>query len=149
MSIELGTLGVMSFPHYSQAIFHYLELPWLHNRPNVSCVPSGVYAGVRDYSPKFKREVYYLVGGSVVRDEEGLALSPEATRFLCIAGHPGNWCQDLQGCGAPGLTFIENHPGGSNGQRSHFVGSSVAALREIDDILEADPVIQVVIGWDV
>lgn len=36
-----------------------LELPWRDNRPNISCIPSGVYSSVVRQSPRFG-QVYHV-----------------------------------------------------------------------------------------
>jgi len=40
------------------------ELPWRDNRPNLSCLPVGVYNAEWTYSPAFKRWMYLLLGTS-------------------------------------------------------------------------------------
>ena len=147
---ELGTLSHVSFPQLNNEAFHYLEPPWIENQPFISCIPPGAYAGILMPSRKFPKDspVYFLVGGTVVRNKADMAVG-RATRYACIAGHSANWHQQLQGCGAFGMTSRRNHAGkpGLN-QRSHYVGSSRNALRAVKDVLQEAPVIQVIIGWD-
>lgn len=159
--VELGTLSHVTFPGEADDVLEYLEPPWIQNQPFVSCVPPGVYAGVLDHSPRFSPRsglLYFLVGGTVVRNEEDL-LGKDAKRFACIAGHPANWHQQLQGCGAFGLNVQRDHQGNPHTPelgRSHFVGSSRNALTVVKGILaegsdfdgNLPPVIQVIIGWD-
>lgn len=38
------------------------ELPWRDNRSNVSCVPTGSYLVVFNFSPAFRRQLYLLTG---------------------------------------------------------------------------------------
>ena len=146
--VALGTLSAVSFSHHDDT-FHYLEPPWLDNIPNRSCVPPGVYAGVWAYSRKWGN-VYHLVGGTVVLRRGDMKTS-RAARWGCIAGHPANWHQELEGCGSFGMSSRRNHQGHrmrSYGKRSHYVGASVKALGRVHDLLERTPVIQVVIGSD-
>jgi hypothetical protein len=145
---ERGTLGRVTFggcaaptpsPIYS------LERPWLHNTPNVSCVPTGVYAGVKLYSPTFREELYYLVGGTVALRSEDL-LNEGVERWGVIAGHVGNWIHDLQGCVAFGTQYRLDHQGNGRGP-SHYVRASRQALNAVLETLEGDRVVQFVIGW--
>lgn len=39
-----------------------IELPWLDNKPRVSCIPEGIYDYVREYSPNKGRIVIELKG---------------------------------------------------------------------------------------
>lgn len=151
--INLGTLSKVTFPGTADDVLDYLEPPWLANVPYKSCVPEGVYAGIYSHSPKFSGRsgrLYFLIGGTVVRNEAELK-PPQATRWACIAGHPANWHQQLQGCGAFGLTCQMNHTGHPRHPefgRSHYVGQSRKALARVKQILGGAPIIQVIIGWD-
>lgn len=42
--------------------FETIELPWLDNKPCVSCIPDGTYEYVREYSPNKGRIVVELKG---------------------------------------------------------------------------------------
>lgn len=143
--IALGTLSIASFSHVPDT-FHYLEPPWMDNVPNKSCVPPGIYAGVWERSQRFGM-VYHLIGNGICLRAADLLPKRGITRWGCIAGHAANLHQQLQGCGAFGLSSKRNHAGNGKG-RSHYVGRSVPALRQVHAILEQDPVIQVVIGSD-
>ena len=150
--VNLGTLSHVTFPGETDDVIEYLESPWIHNRPFKSCVPEGVYAGVYDHSPKFSPRsglLYFLVGGTVVRDEADMPYSPDATRWGCIAGHPADWHQQLEGCGAFGMRVERNHDGHerySDGQRSHYVGQSRDALARVKEILGDDPIIPLLVS---
>lgn len=55
-----GTMGVIIVNNV--ACCWSLELPWLNNIPFISCVPSGEYSIVLEYSPKFNMNLYELKG---------------------------------------------------------------------------------------
>lgn len=64
-----------------------LELPWLDNKPQVSCVPEGEYQIKYEYSNKFKRFLWELKG------------VPNRSE---IKIHPANNVYELEGCIALG-----------------------------------------------
>ena len=66
---------------------HSLELPWLENHRNVSCIPSGTYKVTKGFSNRFA-ECFYLHN---VPGRSGILI------------HPGNSVKDTQGCILPGL----------------------------------------------
>ena len=59
-----------------------LELPNKDNKPNISCIPIGVYTVIKRYSAKFKHHFHIL-------DVEGRT-------WILI--HPANSVSDLKGC---------------------------------------------------
>lgn len=65
-----------------------LELPWLNNEINISCVPSGTYKLKLEYSRKFGRSLYEL------KDVPG--------RSECKF-HKANYLSELSGCIALGM----------------------------------------------
>lgn len=74
-----------------------IELPWLDNKPRISCIPEGRYRVVQRWSEKFKFHLHILdvVGRS----------------FILI--HPANNAQtELAGCIAP-VTETNGHGLGS------------------------------------
>lgn len=87
-----GTLYINGDKHC-----HTIELPWVHNRPRISCIPEGRYQLVKRYSPRFKHHLQLLD-------------VPERDYILI---HPANNAQqELQGCIAP-VTAITGHGCGS------------------------------------
>jgi hypothetical protein len=60
-----------------------LEEPWRNNEPNVSCIPTGVYDVVREWSNKFQMELFEI------KDVPGRSES----KF-----HTGNTVDDTAGC---------------------------------------------------
>ena len=92
-----------------------LELPWRNNMRNVSCVPTGTYRIVYEYSPRFKRHLWEL------KDVPG--------RSECKI-HTANFVFQLNGCIAPGLRYLDiNHD-----DRADVVQSRTA-LNELHDAL--------------
>jgi hypothetical protein len=77
-----------------------IELPWLDNKPFVSCIPDGEYELVKHISPRF---------GNCLKVLD----VPDRTDILI---HPGNYAgsinpntgkSDLLGCIAPGQNFTD------------------------------------------
>ncbi len=75
---------------------HSLELPWVKNQRNVSCIPEGIYPLVKRESSKFKKHLW-------IRDV------PERELILL---HPANNAREgLGGCIAPVMTLTGNDEG--------------------------------------
>ena len=66
---------------------HTLELPWLGNAPNVSCIPEGEYDYRVALSPRLRRNVIWIDG---VQGRTAIQI------------HPGNYTSQIQGCILPG-----------------------------------------------
>ena len=79
-----GTNGTL---FYKDRFFCFLiELPWLENRRNISCIPEGTYEIKARFSPKFK---------------DHLILQQVQNRSLILI-HPANDAlKELEGCIAP------------------------------------------------
>lgn len=79
-----GTFGVLSREDGGQYIPFAvtLELPWLNNQQEKSCIPPGLYKCRRTDSPRFGN-TFEITG---VKDR---------TKVLF---HRGNWIKDLRGC---------------------------------------------------
>ena len=79
-----GTNGALFYK--DQFMGFVIELPWLENRRNISCIPEGVYELKARYSEKFKHH---------------LQLENVPRRSLILI-HPANDAQkELSGCMAP------------------------------------------------
>lgn len=80
-----------------------LELPWLDNLRNKSCIPEGLYRYRKDPSPRLLgREVIWIDG---VEGRSGIQIHPgNYTRNIlgCIA--PGDGIRDIDGDGVPDVT---------------------------------------------
>lgn len=64
-----------------------LELPWLKNEKNISCIPKGTYDVVWTFSPKFLKYTYEIVG---VPNRTGIRI------------HSASYYHQLNGCVALG-----------------------------------------------
>ena len=102
-----------------------LELPWLNNAPQVSCIPAGDYEAVLDYSPAFKYNLFELKG------------VPNRAE---VKIHIANFARELRGCLAPGRGFAHVDKDGNLD-----VTSSGDTLRELHTAILPDKVIRVVI----
>jgi len=71
----------------SHIICHTLELPWLRNEKNVSCIPEGIYPCWKAKSEKFG-DVFYI---DHVFNRSGILI------------HSGNTIRDTRGCILVGL----------------------------------------------
>lgn len=83
-----GTNGTL----FSSDIFlcHTIELPWLNNKRNVSCIPEGDYEVVPRFSKRFQHHL-------ILKNVKGRSY---------ILFHPANNAlKDLQGCIAP-VTYL-------------------------------------------
>lgn len=71
-----------------------LELPWLNNKPNISCIPEGHYKATRYQSPKHGDVL--LLGGVI--------------RRTYIEIHSGNYTRQIQGCILLGssISYLDN-----------------------------------------
>jgi len=69
--------------------FFTLELPWLDNKRNISCIPQGVYKVRKRYSQRFG-DHFEVLG------------VPDRTLILF---HVGNFPDDTDGCILPGLSL--------------------------------------------
>lgn len=65
----------------------FLELPWLENQQNISCIPEGTYQVFKRYSPSKNEEVIQYIG------------VPNRT-YIQI--HKGNFTSQILGCQLPG-----------------------------------------------
>ncbi len=80
-----------------------IELPWLHNKPQVSCIPEGEYKIVPRFSKKHGKHL-------LIKDVPGRAL---------ILFHPANNAQkELKGCIAP--VTVNTGPGDGSASRLAF-----------------------------
>ncbi|MDX9703927.1 MAG: DUF5675 family protein [Candidatus Auribacterota bacterium] len=69
-----------------------LELPWMGNMPNVSCIPTGNYSVTRTNSPRFGN------GTLSVNNVHGRSH---------ILIHQGNFTRDIEGCILLGEKFAD------------------------------------------
>jgi len=82
-----GTHGL--FIYNRAPVCHSLELPWLGNIPNQSCIPPGTYPLKKIIHPRFSSSF-------------SLENVPGRSGILI---HPGNSLVDIRGCILPGLDY--------------------------------------------
>ena len=58
-SSDHGTFGKIYVEGFT---FYTLELPWRDNRNDISCIPSGTYTCKMTRSPRFKKDLYEVLG---------------------------------------------------------------------------------------
>jgi len=87
-NINIESLAGKIIPAFSSAS---LERGWLDNKPNVSCIPTGEYHCVIEYSPAFDAMLWEIYG------VDG--------RSECKF-HIANYYSQLQGCVALGLRTL-------------------------------------------
>ncbi|BDD07506.1 DUF5675 family protein [Aureibacter tunicatorum] len=91
-----------------------LELPWRNNQRNISCIPEGLYKGIKHQSPKFGKCFKIL----------------NVANRSHILIHPANYTRQLQGCIAIGQRHID-----IDGDGIKDITSSKATLNELLEIL--------------
>ncbi len=57
-SDDQGTYGHLIFPEFR---CYTIELPWLDNKPQVSCIPTGTYKVIWSLSPRLKKYTYEIL----------------------------------------------------------------------------------------
>ena len=84
--------------HGDNLLCYTMEKKWNDNKPNVSCIPAGVYELNPTLSPKF--------GSTYCLENEDLGVSLSGdTRRTHILIHKANKASELQGCIAPVSSF--------------------------------------------
>lgn len=108
------TLGILRDDN-DLAICCTLELPWLDNEPQISCIPTGKYKVVRRWSVKFRDHFHIL--------------DVPNRKFILI--HSGNTVDDIRGCVLVGRTY-----GTLKGKRA-VMNSRVTMERLLMDLPES------------
>jgi hypothetical protein len=102
-----GTNGEIR--HAGISICHTIELPWLQNRRNVSCIPEGRYALRKRFTPKHGLHVFVVD----VPGRSGILI------------HPANDAKtELRGCIAP----VHEHTGPGSGRQSRLANERLKDL---------------------
>lgn len=96
-----------------------LELPYIHNQINVSCIPKGTYQCVYAYKPNSKRYCYQIQN---VSGRTGIFI------------HVGNFFSDLKGCIALG-----SGQGDINNDGEIDVTNSVATIASFEGFMQKKP----------
>lgn len=105
------TIGRLHVPiPEGQETFATIERPWLDNKPNISCIPEGVYDCVPHNGGRFK-------GVWKLKDVPGRS-------YILI--HAGNWSKDVEGCIAVGQYLSDTQ---------FMVMNSRHAINELRDLL--------------
>jgi len=101
-----GTFGHFVYP-WDMFSVATVECPWLRNLTYVSCIPTGEYECVAEWSDKFKKRLYEVKN---VPDRSKILIHPgnvggaNWTLKSEYVEHKLEWKTDLQGCIALGLT---------------------------------------------
>jgi len=132
-STDSGTFGqATTGDGYS---WYTLELPWLENQPDVSCIPLGTYTAKLQYSPHFETDLYHLID---VPNREAVEI------------HSGNFAGNkLMGLDSDvlGCVLVGKMVGSLNNSRHQLqpaILSSKAALTEMMDWADGED-LQIVI----
>lgn len=117
-----GTRSLVTLPSGDQ--IHGIERNWLGNRPNISCIPEGIYALIPLLSASSGKQALYFCGGTVIPRfaDQG----PAGALRWGVKIHPANSPLELQGCLSVGL-----HADVRNGEA--WVSSSRDAVQLLED----------------
>ena len=99
-----------------------LELPWLQNQPNISCIPKGIYPCHKIVSPSLG-ECFEIA---------------DVPNRTYIRGHAGNFTRKILGC----ILFGEKHLDFDNGGITDITNSG-ATLSRLMAILPDEFMIEV------
>lgn len=143
---SLESEGVFGTVHFGDSELVTMERPWIPSMehpagmPSESCIPTGVYSLVKAHSPKYNRDMYYLVSednGVHLREEDR---AEEWERWGCMF-HSANWPYQLNGCIAVGSIkgIVGTKYGVSNSAMS--TGSLYAYIDKMEDP-------RIIIEWD-
>jgi len=99
-----------------------LELPWLNNQKQISCIPTGKYLVKKRYSKKFKNHLHIT--------------NVEDRSYILI--HSGNYYTDILGCVLVGrLGFV-------NSDDIIDVNSSKKTLKKLLTFVESDIELEII-----
>lgn len=103
-----------------------LELPWLNNASDISCIPEGVY-NVIPYQSPTKGNVWMLQN---VHDRKDIEI------------HSGNDINDVRGCLLVGERLAENIPHNSKLYR-YWITNSQATLKKLKKIMPESFIVEI------
>ena len=92
-----------------------LELPWLNNAKNISCIPKGTYQVKWTFSPKFMRYTYQVMN---VPNRDGIRI------------HAGNYYYDYKGCIGLGRTLADLNKDGETD-----ITSTIATVKAFEALM--------------
>lgn len=110
-STEEGTFGRLNI---GSTCYFSVERPWLDNRPNVSCIPTGSYVCKWTYSPRFKRKTYEIL---------------KVPKRCAVRIHSANLASQLNGCISLGFKL-----GKIEGKKAVLL--SKPAIREFEKLMK-------------
>lgn len=122
----VGTFGALY--HNGKPFCKTIEREWKNNKPNISCVPAGLYRLEWHDSPKYGRRLH-LVAKSL-----GVTINGPSQRTHCLF-HTANHPDQLEGCVAPGREFAVIN---INGVSALGVTHSKSTLHNLEDLVVAD-----------
>lgn len=92
ISETLGTLIVLDDQGSVVYDCSTLELPFINNAKGISCIPGGMYKMILEYSPKFGRNLWELIG------------VPGRSE---VKIHAGNYTSQIEGCILTGTRHVD------------------------------------------
>lgn len=101
--------------------WHSLELPWLDNQRNISCIPKGIYKAKKHVSPRFSNSLW-------IQDV------PNRSEILI---HLANYFNDLRGCIAIGVGLKDLNKDGHIDlfQSRKAINVLMLHLKDVDGIM--------------
>lgn len=101
--------------------WHSLELPWLDNQKNISCIPKGIYKAKKHVSPRFGNSLW-------IQDV------PNRSEILI---HLANYFSDLRGCIAIGVDLKDLNNDGHIDlvQSRKAINLLMLHLKDVDGIM--------------
>ena len=118
----IGNLIGLSESGYALFTCDTLELPWLNNQKQISCIPTGKYLVKKRYSKKFKNHLHIT--------------NVEDRSYILI--HSGNYYTDILGCVLVGrLGFV-------NSDDIIDVNSSKKTLKKLLTFVESDIELEII-----
>lgn len=79
--------------HNDSLLMHSLELPWLNNERNKSCIPEGTYLVIKEHGNQNRKYNYFRL--------------PQVPGRSGILIHIGNYTKDVKGCIIVGLELLD------------------------------------------
>ncbi len=104
-----------------------LELPWLDNQSNISCIPEGKYTVVVRYSNKYKRHLHII-------DVEGRGYILIHWGNYAASKNPRSGSPDIRGCVLVGQSYADFDGDGHD----EITASKKQTFNKIMDLIEDD-----------
>lgn len=99
------TFGKLFFDWSQHADIYTIELPWLENQNDISCIPEGVYICNFENNPE-RGKIWRL---SEVKDRSGILI--HSGNFACdVVLSSGTHKTETKGCIMPGMVFDPRTP---------------------------------------